>query len=97
VTSRLNREHGAVPLLAAILRDSVKLTGALCTHRHQLFDAEAGDQADREYAADRAKKMCRRCPVLTDCRDWINSLPPSQRPAGVVAGQITNHHERKAA
>lgn len=37
---------------------------------------------------DRAKGVCGTCPALADCRRWIDGLPPHQRPAGVVAGDL---------
>lgn len=71
-----------VELLGEILRSSVKLTGAACRDRGDLFLSEDAD----DQAA--AVEICRTCPVLTECRRWVESLPRSQRPGGVVAGQV---------
>jgi hypothetical protein len=78
---------GWVELLARVLRDTPKLTGALCPGRHHIFDAEQGDQAEREHAERCAVQLCRRCPCLAACSDLVDSQPP-QRLRGVVAGRV---------
>jgi WhiB family transcriptional regulator, redox-sensing transcriptional regulator len=86
-----HREAGWVELLARMLRDSPRLTGALCPGRHHIFDAEQGDQADREYAQRRAVALCQQCPALTACREWAST----QRDlCGVVGGEV--RHPRPA-
>ncbi|BBY38472.1 hypothetical protein MMAN_26060 [Mycobacterium mantenii] len=66
-----------------------ELTGAACKGRPEVFDAQPPKTADRGYLHTRAKWIClRKCPALAQCRAWLESLPPSQRPEGVVAGQF---------
>ncbi|MFG1635625.1 WhiB family transcriptional regulator [Pseudonocardia alni] len=51
--------------------------------------AESGTAHDRQVA--RAKRVCRRCPVQTACRDWaIDDLPHG------VAGGLTEDERRRA-
>lgn len=66
------------------------LPGARCRNRAHLFD-EAGPHEDPDVVSQRqaqAIELCARCPSLTRCGDWLNSLPKRKRPAGVVAGRI---------
>lgn len=76
-------------LLAAI-GAAPALPGARCRGRHQLFDSgppgKHHDTRDARHA--QALALCNRCPSLRRCEDWIDSLPKSRRPAGVVAGRI---------
>jgi hypothetical protein len=32
--------------------------------------------------------LCQRCPSLDRCAEWLDSLPPRQRPPGVTAGRV---------
>ena len=32
--------------------------------------------------------VCRACPALTACTQWVDALPPSARPHGIVAGWL---------
>lgn len=69
------------------------LAGARCRGRRELFDAtissERGGTTDAaEYAREAAQRLCEQCPALDRCRQWLHSLPPRQRPLGVVAGQV---------
>lgn len=44
-----------------------------------------------ETAAARHRQavgLCQHCPSLDPCREWYAGLRPSQRPSGVVAGQV---------
>ncbi|HPY26001.1 MAG TPA: hypothetical protein PLK19_16960 [Mycobacterium sp.] len=68
------------------------LPGARCRGRHHLFDdAAQGEPADTVEARHRqAIRLCQRCPALEPCQTWLDSLPPSRRPAGVVAGRINS-------
>ncbi|MEZ0363382.1 WhiB family transcriptional regulator [Mycobacterium sp. pUA109] len=68
-------------LLAKILADTPKLDGAACVDNADVFDADDGDW-------ELAVAICRSCPALTDCGDWADGLRASDRPAGVVAGQV---------
>src|SRR5690606_7800734 len=59
--------------------------GAACVGRHELFDVEDRD----DERVDAAVAICQtKCPALADCRAWVDSLKPSQRPLGVVAGRF---------
>lgn len=66
------------------------LRGARCRGRHDLFDPQlAGEIADVAEARHvQAQSICGRCPALAACGSWLDSLPKSRRPAGVVAGRI---------
>lgn len=78
--------------LAAMLGPLPKLPGALCRGRSRWFDeAEAGeDLAAVVERHERAAALCQLCPVLDPCTRWAASLPPRQRPPGVLAGTIPN-------
>lgn len=70
-----------------------ELPEARCRGRHELFDATIhavrGDSPDTiEYARTAAMRLCQHCPALDRCTAWFDSLPPPERPLGVVAGQI---------
>lgn len=77
-------------LIAAVR--APKLPGALCRNRAALFDeAEHGeDPAAVAERHERAAAVCQLCPALGPCSQWAASLPPRQRPPGVLAGQIPN-------
>lgn len=77
-----------VALLEKVLRQSAALPDALCRNRSDLFDVEHHDPDEREYATGRAAELCSRCPELAACSEWLDSLPRSRRPGGVVAGQV---------
>jgi hypothetical protein len=72
--------------LAAIPR----LPGALCRGRREDWDPDL-TKADAQDPEQDAAAICLVCPALTLCRDWIDSLKPSQRPAGVVAALVVRH------
>lgn len=66
------------------------LPGAKCRGRHHLFDPPEADTnaEDAEYAEKAALKICSWCPALARCADWVESLPKSKRPPGVIAGTV---------
>ncbi|MDQ1304720.1 MAG: WhiB family transcriptional regulator, redox-sensing transcriptional regulator [Actinomycetota bacterium] len=72
------------------------LPGARCRGRSHLFDdAAQGEPADTVEARHRqAIGLCQRCPALEQCGSWLDSLKPSQRPAGVVAGRTYHRNLR---
>lgn len=88
MTNHTTQEQGVVPLLAAVLRELPKLTGAACAGRSELFDPahrhETAETVEARHA--RAVGLCRTCPALIDCRTWADSLTRPRRPAGVLAG-----------
>jgi len=71
------------------LQSAPNLSGALCKGRWDLFD----ETTDPELI-ERATHICASCPAATACAEWLDSLPKSQRPCGVVAGRL---HRRKGA
>lgn len=77
--------------LIASLAGAPALVGARCRGRGHLFDvAERGE--DPEVVAARhnqAVGLCQHCPALDRCRAWVNGLPRTKRPEGVVAGRLT--------
>jgi WhiB family redox-sensing transcriptional regulator len=64
------------------------LSGANCLGLWSLFDEPDREDPDRREVVASAQRLCETCPALTDCGDWYDSLPPSQRPSGVVAGRL---------
>jgi hypothetical protein len=68
------------------------LPGALCRGRAADFDLEPGSCPE---AIEAAIHICESCPVLTRCREYVDSLPPSRRPPGVVAGRLNTYTPRK--
>lgn len=66
------------------------LPGARCRGRHHLFDAgRPGEDPDVANARHgQALQLCGQCPAQARCADWLDALAPSQRPEGVVAGQV---------
>jgi hypothetical protein len=73
--------------LLAAMGSAPKLTGAACRGHHELFDN--GDHQAQALA------LCRECPALHDCTQWLAGLPRSRRPHGVVAGQLPSARARK--
>ena len=74
------------------LRGAPHLPGALCVGRWQMFD-----ETDDPVITERAIELCLQgAQFSARCRNWVDSLPPSRRPAGVVAGRV-NPGPRKAA
>lgn len=76
------------------------LPGARCIGRAALFEATTRRidaptrkarsvlRADREAARSVALRVCRGCPSLDAFRTWVESMGPTRRPRGVVAGQV---------
>lgn len=61
------------------------LPGAACKGRPEWFDLTPDDDPE---LIERAELVCRHCPALAKCRDWLASTPRDQRPSGVVAGRL---------
>jgi hypothetical protein len=76
--------------LFAALAGVPHLEGARCLGRPHLFDpVDRGERA--ETVAERHRQalgLCQQCPALALCRTWVESLPASRRPSGVVAGEV---------
>lgn len=68
--------------------DGWSLPGAACTGRWELFDPPTRGEppATTRHRHTQALALCHTCPALDRCRDWLDQLPPNQKPAGVVAG-----------
>jgi len=69
------------------------LPGARCRGRHHLFDEPASSELPESVDARQfqAVGLClSSCEALGACREWFDSLPPSQKPPGVVAGFVNN-------
>jgi hypothetical protein len=56
------------------------LRDGLCIWQWDLFD-----ETDDPAAVEHAISLCQQCPVLSRCRDYVESLPPSNRPFGTTA------------
>lgn len=91
-------------LLAALAHGIPELPGARCRNHRALFDATctpAGDEDTQLVALRQARKaaqaVCAACPALAQCRAWVESLPLSDRPGGVVAGELTDNRGWRAA
>jgi hypothetical protein len=85
-------EPGWVSLLADILRGTPRLENAACVGRWPgLFDpparGETLDHPDVEYRHGIAVGICNTCVCRVECGRFVDSLPVSKRPAGVVAGR----------
>lgn len=78
-----------VALLAELAAQTPRLSGAKCVGRHQLYDSTATRCGNAIHQARaEALALCGSCPALTLCAAYVDSLPPRQRPHGVVAGRI---------
>jgi WhiB family transcriptional regulator, redox-sensing transcriptional regulator len=69
-----------VEAVAAIVRGTPRLLGALCRERAELFDGD-DDQGAREAA-----ELCGDCPAREPCAAWADSLRHNQI-NGIIAGQ----------
>lgn len=78
-------------LLSNVLGGAPSLPGARCRGKAHLFD-EAGPNETVETTTARhhqALGLCPACPALTACTTWLDSLPPGNRPPGVIAATLT--------
>lgn len=84
--------------LIAALAGAPALHGARCRGKSQLFDDAAPREAPQVVAQrhDQALRLCAACGALDPCRDWVQSLAPSRRPSGVVAGQVWENGRHKS-
>ncbi len=76
--------------LLGTLLGAPALPGARCRGRSHLFDP-ADTREPPEIVAQRhaqALELCSGCPSLEPCREWLDGLPKSKRPGGVVAGTV---------
>lgn len=82
--------------LASLAAACPPLPGARCRGHAELFDRTNGKSqaTDTREARAAALALCQACPALHACREWVDNLPPDERPAGVVAGQIVPETKR---
>lgn len=75
----------------AIIRRAPNLPGALCKGS-DAWDWER-DQPEppsgRDARLAAAAETCLQCPVLQQCAAYLHRLPMAERPAGVMAGEVT--------
>lgn len=71
------------------------LDGAACVGRWHLFDPRGAREPDAALAerVDRARAICRTCPVLNPCRDTAANMPSRNR-SGVWAGVLYDEKGR---
>ncbi|WP_273734173.1 WhiB family transcriptional regulator [Mycolicibacterium septicum] len=74
-------------MIGELLRDLAHavpdLPGAACRGQQAVMDVTSG----RDHAAiAAAQHVCAGCRVRRECAAWLDSLPRSRRPSGVVAG-----------
>jgi WhiB family redox-sensing transcriptional regulator len=67
------------------------LPGARCRGKHHLYDDAEKNEAAEVVAQRHAQalQLCSGCTALASCATWFESLPPSRRPPGVVAGRLS--------
>ncbi|MCV7285354.1 WhiB family transcriptional regulator [Mycolicibacterium wolinskyi] len=76
-TSAAGRD-GWIDLVAAIVRGTPALPGALCRGQADLFDAQWSSTASA------AAELCHMCPDLAPCRQWAAT---ERNLHGVIAGR----------
>ena len=75
-------------LLAALARSVPPLPGALCRGNGELWDPHDREAEDYHYRRDAAIRVCRACPALARCAEYLDSTPAADRPLGIVAGRV---------
>ncbi len=82
--------HSPTDLFSA-LGGAPDLPGAACLNKWGLFDPEPEGRTEppevTRHRHAQAGELCRGCTALASCEQWVDSLPPSKRPSGVVAGR----------
>ncbi len=82
--------------MAALAAEIPALPGAACKARFDLYERTIGEhhaagrltKPELDDARREALRLCAGCPALTRCRAWLDALPMSRRPNGVVAGVV---------
>ncbi|MGV0874245.1 hypothetical protein [Mycolicibacterium sp. XJ879] len=80
----------------ALLEGIPALDGARCKNRSELYERTNGEHrmtgrlttTELESARCAALRICSECPALRQCRAYLQGLPMSQRPRGVIAGLV---------
>jgi WhiB family redox-sensing transcriptional regulator len=78
--------------LSGALSGIPELNGARCRGEWSTFD-----ETDDPEIVDYALNLCRSCPALAECEQWLQSLLPRKRPVGVVAARVVFQHRNAAA
>lgn len=82
----MSRPPGPAPAgLSA--RDMPDFSRALCLPGRSAVPQRAWDGDGSQEELEQAASVCRACPLLAQCSDWLGSLRPSRRPSGIVAGR----------
>lgn len=79
---------GIAEFLSELARGAPWLPGARCRGRAHLFSPAEGNIEGGAARQKQALQLCRGCPSLTTCRQWLDGLAPESKPSGVVAGQV---------
>lgn len=74
--------EGVVGLLSAILGGTPKLEGAHCKGKSEIWDETSCPELI-EYAVNH----CLSCRAQQECARWLDGLPKSKQPIGIVAGR----------
>ncbi|BBY91307.1 hypothetical protein MGALJ_09760 [Mycobacterium gallinarum] len=82
--------------IGALLAGVPDLPGARCAGRWDLYERTVREyrvdgrltRQELETARTTALRLCETCPVLQPCREYLQGLPISHRPPGVIAGQV---------
>ena len=86
---------GVTDLLADLSHTTPDLPGARCVGKWELYDLTAAGhtmpRATVVQAQHDALELCRHCPVLQACEEWLAGLPPYRRPRSVVAGRMNTY------
>lgn len=61
------------------------------------FRAEYEPLSEFHERATQAKKICARCPVLQNCRQYVDSLESENLPWGVWAGETAQERQARRA
>jgi WhiB family redox-sensing transcriptional regulator len=80
----------------ALLTGIPDLRGASCKRKSGLFERTAGEhhkagrltKTELDDARREALRLCASCCAALECRAWLDALPVSRRPTGVVAGLV---------
>jgi Transcription factor WhiB len=55
------------------------------------------DELDVEERHNVALGLCSHCPSADRCREWVDALPISKKPTGVVAGKVIRERRNRDA
>jgi hypothetical protein len=76
-----------------ILGQAPNLAGALCKGRADIFELPPTTAPDYTREVAVAVKVCHRCPVLPKCERYLERMPSTDRPVGMVfAARVVPKH-----